>query len=90
MSQRSVLLTSYIGVFFWISESSICWVLKSLSSASKHCSCFVVLRFRTQRERERESACVCVFLLVFLLGGVSVLSVCWVAGVSSKLVHGSA
>jgi hypothetical protein len=34
--------------------------------------------------------CLCVFLLVFLLGGVSVLSVCWVAGVSSKLVHGSA
>ncbi len=83
------MLTSYIGFFFWISESSICWVLKSLSSASKHCSCFVVLNWHT--ERERESVCVCVFLLLFLLGGgVSVFSVCWVAGVSNKLVHGSA
>jgi len=70
VSQRSVVLTSYIGFFFWISESSICWVLKSLSSASKHCSCFVVLNWHTAREREREreterereSVCVCVCL----------------------------
>ncbi len=91
------MLTSYIGFFSWISESSICWVLKSLISASKHCSCFVVLNWHTasererERERERESVCVCVFLSVFLLGGgVSVFSICWVAGVSNKLVHGSA
>ncbi len=89
------MLTSYIGFFFWISESAICWVLKSLSSASKHCSCFVVLNWHTARERERESVCVCVcvcvFILVFLLGGgVSVFSVCWVAGASNKLVYGSA